>query len=315
MSRRPNEPSLRSCPVIAPSGQQFEIRYDDQLAVVTEVGATIRHYSVRGRDVLDGFGVDQVASGGRGNHLVPWPNRIRDGRYVHDGKQQQLALTEPANRNAIHGLARWSNWVVRERAEASVTLSLVVHPQPGWPAVLEVTVAVGLDAGGLTVTTTASNEGPVSAPYGAGAHPYLTVGGATVDTARLTVPAATYLHPDDRGVPVDPRPVEGTPYDFRDARPIGDLVLDTAYRDVSRDPDGLWRVRIEDAGVAVALWADEAYSWIQVFTGDTLAPGAARRGLAVEPMTCGPDAFNTGEGLVLLQSGDIHRGRWGITPG
>jgi aldose 1-epimerase len=300
--------------VTAPSGQQFEIRYDDQVAVVTEVGATIRHYSVGGRAVLDGFGVDQVASGGRGNHLVPWPNRIRDGRYGHDGKQQQLALTEPANRNAIHGLARWSNWVLREQAEASVTLSLVVHPQPGWPAVLQVSVTVGLDAGGLTVTTTARTEGPVSAPYGTGAHPYLTVGGATVDTARLTVPAATYLHPDDRGIPVDPRPVESTPYDFRDPRPIGDLVLDTAYRDVRRDADGLWRVRIEEAGVAATLWADEAYSWIQVFTGDTLAPDAARRGLAVEPMTCGPDAFNTRDGLVVLQPGDTHQGRWGITP-
>jgi aldose 1-epimerase len=300
--------------VTAPSGQQFEIRYDDQVAVVTEVGATIRHYSIAGRAVLDGFGVDQVASGGRGNHLVPWPNRVRDGRYVHDGRQQQLALTEPAHRNAIHGLARWSNWVMEEQTESSVALSIVVHPQPGWPAVLGVTVTVELTEGGLTVTTTASNDGTVTAPYGTGAHPYLTVGGATVDTARLTVPAATYLHPDDRGIPVDPRPVEGTPYDFRDRRPIGELALDTAYRDVSRDPDGLWRVRMEDGDVAATLWADDAYSWIQVFTGDTLAPDAARRGLAVEPMTCGPDAFNTGDGLVILQPGDSHRGRWGITP-
>lgn len=298
----------------APSGEQFEIRYADQLAVVTEVGATIRHYSVGGRPVLDGFGVDEVASGGRGQHLVPWPNRIRAGRYVFDGKQQQLALTEPSKGNAIHGLARWLGWRATDQRDDSVTLDVVLHPQPGWPAVLAVQVAVELGPDGLTVTTTARNDGTASAPYGTGAHPYLTVGGATVDSARLTVPAATYLTPDDQGIPVDPQPVSGSPYDFRTGQPIGDLVLDTAYHDVTRDGDGRWRVRLEGDEAAATLWADAAYDWIQVFTGDTLAADKRRRGLAVEPMTCGPDAFNTGDGLLVLAPRESHRGQWGITP-
>lgn len=297
-----------------PSGDQFEIRYGDQVAVVTEVGATIRHYSVGGREVLDGFEVGQVASGGRGQHLLPWPNRVRDGRYSWDGKQQQLALTEPANHNAIHGLARWASWRPLDHRDASVTMGLVIHPQPGWPAVLSVQVDIELKDDGLVVTTMARNDGTVGAPYGAGAHPYLTVGGAQVDTATLTVPAATYLQPDDRGIPVDPQPVEGTPYDFRSGRAIGDLSLDTAYRDVTRDSDGRWRVRLHREGGAVTLSADESYDWIQVFTGDTLSADAKRRGLAVEPMTCGPDAFNTGEGLVHLAPGEIHRGQWAIHP-
>jgi aldose 1-epimerase len=299
--------------VSTPSGEQFEIRYGDQRAVVTEVGATIRHYSVAGRDVLDGFDEAEVAGGGRGNHLVPWPNRIRDGRYIHNGKQQQLALTEPANGNAMHGLGRWANWRVAQRSDSSVALSLVIHPQPGWPTILDVAVTVELDGDGLTVTTTARNSGSTSAPYGSGAHPYLTCGGASVDPATLQVPAGTYLRPDDRGIPVGPQPVDSTAYDFRAPRVIGDLVLDTAYRDVVRDPDGRWRVRLADDSRAVTLWGDEAYSWVQVFTGDTLPPGRARAGLAVEPMTCGPDAFNTGDGLVVLEPGESHRGQWGIS--
>ena len=129
----------------------------------------------------------------------------------------------------------------------------------------------------------------------------------------MRVPAARYLQPDDRGIPVDPRPVDGTDYDFRTPKPIGDLILDTAYTDVARDDDGLWRVTMADAERSVTLWADPAYGWIQLFTGDTLPPGIARAGLAVEPMTCGPDAFNTGSGLVVLQPGDTHRATWGIT--
>ncbi len=298
-----------------PSGEQFELRYGGQLAVVTEVGATLRHYSVDERPVLDGFAADEVAGGGRGQQLIPWPNRIRDGRYRFAGRTQQLALTEPSAGNAIHGLARWANWRPVDVDAARVELALTVHPQPGWPGTIEAGVAVELTAGGLQVTTTVRNAGSTAVPFGAGSHPYLTVGTERVDQARLRIPSGRCALPDDRGIPVSSRPVEGTPYDFRSPRAIGDLVLDTAYADPARDEDGRWRVTLEGPDRTVTLWADESYPWLQVFTGDTLPPGRARAGLAVEPMTCGPDAFNTGDDLLVLEPGDRHSGTWGITVG
>jgi aldose 1-epimerase len=299
----------------APSGRQFEIRHGDQVAIVTEVGATLRQYRIDDRPILDGFEVDEVCAAGRGQHLVPWPNRIRDGRYRHDGKDQQLALTEPANRNAIHGLARWANWRPTTTEPNRVAMSLDLHPQPGWPGTIAVTVDVALGDDGLTVTTTAQNTGATALPYGTGAHPYLTLGADQVDGHTVSVPASRYAAPDDRGIPNNPQPVDGTAYDFRVGRPIGDLVLDTAYTDIQLDGDGRWRVKVSESGSAVTLWGDAAYSWLQLFTGDTLPVGQARHGLAVEPMTCGPDAFNTGAGLVTLQPGDTHRAQWGISVG
>jgi aldose 1-epimerase len=300
----------------SPSGQQFEIRYAEHVAVVTEVGATIRHYGVAGHDVLDGFGDDEVCSGGRGQQLIPWPNRVRDGRYSFAGKRQQLAVTEPGNGNAIHGLVRWANWRAESVEPGRVVMTLALHPQPGWPGTLDLSVTVDVGESGLTVTTQARNGGSTDVPYGSGAHPYLTMGGARIDSATLHLPAASYAAPDDRGIPVDPRPVDGTPYDFREERRIDDLVLDTAYTDILRDPDGMWRVRLSDreTSSAATIWADETHPWLQLFTGDTLPAGRARAGLAVEPMTCGPDAFNTGEGLLVLGPGDRKVSRWGITP-
>jgi aldose 1-epimerase len=61
----------------------------------------------------------------------------------------------------------------------------------------------------------------------------------------------------------------------------------------------------------VTVWADEAWPYVQVFTGDL--PDVQRRGFAVEPMTCPPNAFNTGEGLIRLEPGDSFEGRWGIS--
>src|SRR3979411_1230033 len=93
-----------------PSGEQYEILFGDQRAVVTEVGATLREYLSGGRAILEGFASSEICSGGRGQVLMPWPNRLRDGAYAFGGSRLQLPLSEPERRNAIHGLVRWANW-------------------------------------------------------------------------------------------------------------------------------------------------------------------------------------------------------------
>ena len=118
---------------IAPSGEQVEIAFADQIVVVVEVGGGLRSYTVAGFDVLDGYGADEMCTSGRGQMLMPWPNRIEDGSYEFDGKSRQLALTEPENGNAIHGLVRWAAWSVAEREDDRAVMDHVLHPHPGYP--------------------------------------------------------------------------------------------------------------------------------------------------------------------------------------
>jgi aldose 1-epimerase len=293
---------------VPPSGEQIELSLDDQQAVVTEVGAGLRTYSAGGRDGLDGYASDEMAESGRGQLLIPWPNRIRDGVYELDGRRHQLALNEPERGNAIHGLVRWSSWHVSERSAERVVLEYLFPPQPGYPFALALGVEYSLSGDGLAVRTEATNVGAEMCPYGAGAHPYLAVAG-TVDEAVLRVPALTVLEADERGIPVGSWPVEGTELDFREPRPIGRARLDHCFTDVDRGEDG--RVRVELDGTT--LWADERYPYLMIFTGDGL-PDGARRSVAVEPMTCAPNAFSSGNGLVLLEPGESHAAAWGITP-
>jgi len=302
---------------IPPSGEQVEITHGDQRAVVVEVGGAVRAYAVGDWEVLDGYGPDEMASGARGNALLPWPNRTRDGQYEFDGAKLQLALTEPANRNAIHGLARWVNWTVGERDEHRVAMRLRLHAQAGWPFLLDLQVAYALDDDGLTVTTTATNIGTQRCPFGSGAHPYLTVGTERIDEAILEAPGATWLPSDDRGIPTGREAVGGTEYDFLEARPVGDAVLDTGYADLRRDDDGRVRVRLSAPGGerSVALWLDGAYEYLMLFTGDSLPDEQRRRrALGVEPMTCAPNALQTGDGLRVLEPGESFTGSWGIGP-
>ncbi len=298
-----------------PSGEQFELSHGDQRATVVEVGGGIRCYTEGSRPLLDGYSGEEMCSGGRGQPLIPWPNRLRDGRYEFGGERLQLALSEPERGNAIHGLVRWASWSLVERAPARVVLGHVLHPRPGYPFALRLHLEYELSPLGLTVTTRAQNVGAKPCPYGAGAHPYLAPATPLVDDAVLTVPAREWLRTDERGIPCGSAPVEGTAYDFRRPRPIGPSVLDTAYTGLERDADGRARVELSGADGAhrVSLWVDEGYRYVMVFTGDTLAPGRRRRGLAVEPMTCAPNAFRSGEGLRVLEPGEEWSCRWGVT--
>ncbi len=301
--------------MVAPSGEQYEISGDGYRAVVTESGGALRLLEHDGRALVDGFAEDEMSSGGRGQLLMPWTNRIADGAYSFGGRDLQLPLTEPGRHNASHGLVRWVAWTAEEHTERSVTLRYRLMAQSGYPWSLDLRVVYDVSADGLTVAQSARNLAATAAPYGQGAHPYLTVGPGPCDFWELTLPAATRsLSDPERKLPTGREPVDGTEADFRVGRPIGDVVLDHAFTDLARDGDGRTTVTLRDpaAGHAVALWVDAAYRWLMVYTGDDNAEGTRRRSVAVEPMTAQANAFVTGEDLVVLSPGAEFSASWGL---
>jgi aldose 1-epimerase len=301
--------------MILPSGEQITIAVGDQQAVIVEVGGGLRSYAVAGRELVDGYGADQMSSSGRGQVLIPWPNRLEDGSYEFGGRRHQLPLNEAARHNAIHGLVRWSAWSVAEREAHRVTMQHVLHPQPGYPFSLRISAEYTLSDRGLRVQTTTTNLGSETCPFGRGAHPYLTLGTATIDRLFLTLPARTVLRADQRGLPVGSQAVAGTGFDFRQSRPIGSTVLDHAFTDLERDESGIASVKLRDpdSGKQISLWVDQSYPYLMLFSGDTLPEVSRRRGLAVEPMTCPPNAFRTGASLITLEPGASCTGSWGIS--
>jgi aldose 1-epimerase len=300
-----------------PSGTQYPIHFGDHEAVITEVGAGIRSYVVAGHELLDGYGVGEMCTFARGAALIPWPNRLQDGRYTFDGRDFETPLTEPHRHNAIHGLTRWMNWQARGVDASTVVMSMRLHPQEGYPFTLDLEIIYRLSDGGLEARTTGRNVGDRPLPYAAGHHPYLTVGTDLVDAAVLRIPARRFLEVDDRLIPTGRAPaVDGKPLDFRQPRPIGELRLDTAYTGLEPDPDGRARIELRHprGRPALALWMDAGYPYVMAFTGDTMPPERRRRSLGVEPMTAAPNAFRSGLGLRTLQPGESFTSVWGITP-
>jgi aldose 1-epimerase len=299
---------------IAPSGEQFELVHGEQRATIVEVGGGVRAYAVGERAVLDPYPLEMICDGAHGTPLLPWPNRLRDGRYSFDGSDYQLPLSEPERHNAIHGLLRWSPWTATEHERQRVLMSARLHPFTGYPSALQLQIEYTLDDGGLTVRSTAANIGGRACPFGAGQHPYLSPGAGTIDDCSLEMPAATRILTDEeRMLPCGREAVEGTPYDLRLPRVLGDQKIDAAFTDLARGEDGLARTRLSAPdGGCVELWVDERFSFLELFTGDGLSATRRRRGLGVEPMTCAPNAFQSGEGLVRLEPGEHTSASWGV---
>jgi aldose 1-epimerase len=302
--------------VITPSGKQITIAAGDQRAVIVGVGGGLRAYSAGGQELIDGYRADEMSSSGRGQVLIPWPNRLQDGNYEFDGRRHQLPLNEPEHLNAIHGLVRWATWTAAEHEPHRAVMEYVLYPQPGYPFTLGISIEYALSDSGLRVRTTATNLGADPCPFGSGAHPYLTLGTPAIDPLMARIPARTILRSDKRGLPTGTQAVEGTQYDFQQSRRIGTTQLDTAFTDLERDQNGVARVELRDPNreAQVSLWVDRSYPYLMVFTGDALA-NVNRRSLAVEPMTCPPNAFRTGDAVVRLDPGSSFTGTWGITGG
>lgn len=297
------------------SGSALTITSGGYTAELASVGATLRTLRYEGRDLVVPFDADEVRPAFRGAVLAPWPNRVVDGKYPFGGEEHELALTEPSRQHALHGLVAWTDFRIALHQPDRAVLTTTVPAQSGYPFRVEVSVEYRVDADGLHTTITGTNTGDDAAPWGTGPHPYLVGGEGRVDDWTLTLPAAEVLEvTEDRLIPTGLAPVHDE-FDLRSATHIGDRFIDHAYTGFDRDADGVATIVLtaaDDHGVRVSFGPE--CPWVQVHTADHVIPEYHRAGLAVEPMTCAPDAFNAGTdaGLVVLEPGASHAASWTI---
>ncbi|WP_199441182.1 aldose 1-epimerase family protein [Umezawaea beigongshangensis] len=297
-----------------PTGEQLVITDGTARAVITTTGAGLRSYETGGVPYTETFGEDEKPPMGAGAVLVPWPNRVTDATWTFDGEVQHLDVTEEARGNAIHGLVRHAEWTVVEHTGSLVSLEAGIGAGSGWPVPLRTTISYALDDNGLTVTHGVTNLGEKTVPFGVGTHPYVRAGKAETDDCELTLAARTVLPLDpERMVPSGPaRDVAGTEHDFTSPRSLRGVELDTPFGDCRPGEDGLVHHVLRGADGAVEVWADPEFRWVQVYTPGNF-PGRGRA-VAIEPMTCPPDALNSGVDLLHLAPGETWAGRWGVRP-
>ena len=294
------------------SGRVYRLRHHDQTALVGGVAATLLSWRVGGTELLLTHSPDDVGEGYQGKTILPWPNRIDHGTYTFGGTEYVVPINEPARDTALHGLLSFTEWQPVKHSHNRLVLETQQHPTYGYPFHLTFRLEYELDDGGVRSTLTARNIGDTAAPFGTANHTYIAApDGTRINDMGLQLGADTYYVVNDRLIPTGTAPVAGTKYDFRDRRTIGATVMDTAFTGLPRDSDGLATVSFtRPGGHDVDLVLDGGYDYLQVYTDDAPQGHPPRSGLTVEPVSCAPDAFNNGDGLVVLDPGKQWHGTW-----
>ncbi|WP_376767714.1 aldose-1-epimerase [Klebsiella huaxiensis] len=282
-------------------GKTIQLQAGHYQAKIVTVGAGLAELTHHGRHVVIPHKPEEMPLAHLGKILVPWPNRIANGCYQYNGKAFQLAVNDLASQSAIHGLLAWRDWQINQQSASEASLMIFLPPSYGYPFSLLVEVMYRLDAiGGLHVYISTLNIGDQPAPYGSGAHPYLTCDLEKIDSCTLTLPANEVLGID----PQELHRVEHTELNFTTPRPIAATQIDHTFKTTA--PDDEWEVRMFSAAKKMTTYLRCDQPWLQVYSGEKLN----RLGLAVEPMTCPPDTFNSGIGLISLAPGEMHRMRF-----
>lgn len=299
------------------NGAVFQIAAGDYSATITSRGAALASLQLAGRDLVVPFDPELPIPDYRGIIAAPWPNRVADGAYRWDGVVQHLPLNEPDRGTALHGLVFDRLWTMEKYDDESLTLRCEVEASKGYPGQLSLVAQYRIDGDGLHTKITASNPGTTRIPYGVCPHPYLVAGPAPLNEWTLQVNAAEFLEVTaDRLLPLQCRSVAGHPFDFRIAKTLGSIEIDHAFTRLAAEADGTSALIVTDpSGSHVGMRWDASCPWLQIHTADKPEPAISRRGLAVEPMTCPPDAFNSQTDLIVLEPAASHAAGWSIFGG
>ncbi|GAA3669400.1 aldose 1-epimerase family protein [Lentzea roselyniae] len=297
---------------LLPTGKQHRIRSGRQSLVVAEVGAALRSWTVDGQEMLLSHPADSMGDSHLGKILLPWVDRLDGGKYTFGGTIHETPISEHWSKCAIHGLMGFLPWTATRHERDRLVLSCVLYPQYGYPFTLRFRVEYVLSRAGLRLSVTAVNAGRQPAPLSSGYHPYFRVG-PTIDEASLMLAAGTKLILDKRLIPIGRAPVAGTPDDFRTPKVLGATKIDACYTDLLRPrQDSAVASLTGPDGRQVELWVDDSHRYLLIYTDEYPAGRPPRTGIAIEPVTAAPNAFNSGDGLIVLEPGKSYTGFWGV---
>jgi aldose 1-epimerase len=299
------------------SDAEITLRYSDFVATVAPFGASLRGLTYEGISVVTGYSGKANKVGGQGDVLIPFPGRVKGGRYIWDGVTYEMPLTDKDGPNAIHGFVRLVDWQVTRQTESKATFQLDFAGAEGYPFPLSLSVTYMLTVTGLTCVFEVQNVGTMDAPVSVGFHPYFTVGAdnlGQIDTDILTLPFSSLLEMEELIPTGRVRPVSEAHLDFRDPRPIDSTKFNSCFLHPIRDENGNVTVTLQSENRKIGVWMDESFGSVVLYSGDPLPDSHRRKSLAIEPMTGGSDSFNHPEfGLHRLRPGGIFTGKWGVT--
>ncbi len=286
------------------------------LEILSGLGAAINDLKVKNSkdqlvSVVAGYRSDDEIRNGHhskfaGSKLSPFPNRLAAGKFTFEGTEHQLYINEIELNNNLHALLHNRPFdVVSSSADDKSAVLVLKHAyqgvEKGFPFPYDIEISVAYTLQETTISTKVTNTGDTNMPIGDGWHPYFIF--EDISKVSLKMGQATRVSSLVGNE-------EGNVHGYESGRLIGEGQLDDCFL-VQGDR---FEVGLEDAeaGVSITTWQESAtgqYRYLQVYTPPN------RKEIAVEPVSCPPNAFNTGKGLVVLAPGESTEMKIGIRVG
>lgn len=284
----------------------------EYISVIPELGGRVHEIALRSKErllqVLDNEKDVEAFKDERwyrGVILLPFPNRVRDGKYEFSGREFSLPINMPGEGHAIHGLMYNKIFsVMEDSGENTITLEYDNKENEGYPfpCLVRYTFALGQHEVGCRVEV--QNKGEAALPLGVGWHPYFNLE-ADVDTLLLKMPSVASLSVDERMIPTGEK---DSFEDYEEMSQIYDTEFDTGFQ-IQDEGEVVTSIHNQGTDVTLELFQTagaQGFNYVQVFT----PPG--RKSVAIEPMTCPTDAFNSKEALIILGKGETWSGNFGV---
>lgn len=275
--------------------QLFHIDKKLSISILPQLGGMLNTYALNGKNVIDGIslnksGIKQYLAAYHSAFLCPFPNRIADGKFQFEGKLHQLKCNETANNSALHGfiadkIFSIKNIDTNEQEAIIVLLYIYKGDLAGFPYPFEVELEYKLELSGkLTCSSKISNTGKTSLPFGLGWHHYFTLG-EPINTLHLSFATKHQIEFNERLLPTGQNV---------DCEQIKGLIQNKNYDDCFALNDS--KISLESSSHLLEIEVEPSiFPYLQVYTPPH------RKSIAIEPMTCIPDAFNNRIGLGVLE--------------
>lgn len=283
----------------------FSVGKQSALSFLPDFGATPTelHLALNGQQyqIFDGFKTEQQILSNEKSRcifLIPFPNRVRNGKFSFEGRGYQLPLNKPLENNAIHGFI-WNRKFAMEETEGSVILSHDFKGDfPGFPFSFLTRIQYDLSASKCAVKISVSNTGEIAMPLGIGWHPYFRLQ-KQINELYLQLPACKHLVADGRMIPTGRKNAFSA---FQNQQLIGNKTFDDAFEFMGKQ--NFYETCLTDkaSGRTIIVEQDAGFKYLQAYTPPD------RNSIALEPMTCPANAFNSGEGLIKLLPGETYSG-------
>ncbi len=261
--------------------------------IYPNLGASLQQLNLNNKAILNGItddenGIETYKNMFNSAFLFPFPNRIEHGKYSFEGENYQLACNESALNNAIHGHIYNKSFKIKNIESSETKASIILNYDykgdiDGFPFPYKLSIIYKFERNRITITFKVLNTGEQLFPFGIGWHPYFNSN--NLAESVLNFKGKFQYKLSDKMIPISKHQ-----FPFKAPLKINDISLDDCF--ILEKPK--INLATKTTHLEINFKSVSETNYLQIYTPEN------RKSIAIEPMTCAPNCFNSKDGLLKL---------------